>query len=231
MPDAVGYHPDAADPPFRVLERSRPFHGHIVDVRVDRIASADGRTGTREVVEHPGAVAALAIDDEGRVLLVDQWRHAIGARLVEVPAGKYDVQGEHVEDALRRELAEELRVEGGTLTWLTTFYTTPGWSDEVVDLFLAEGVRPIDGRAPEPDWEEAGLEVVRLGYEEALALASGRPPGDSKTLVALALYGLWRAGLWAPDPSGRPPADAPQRRVARRPPTGKRVSGQGPGVP
>jgi ADP-ribose pyrophosphatase len=221
----------STQPPFQVLDRERPFHGHVVDVRVDRIASADGRTGTREVVEHPGAVAALVIDQEGAVLLVDQWRHAIGGRLVEVPAGKYDVSGEHVEDALRRELAEELRVEGGKLTWLTTFYTTPGWSDEVVDLFLAEGVRPIDGDGPEPDWEEAGMEVVRLSYEEALTLASTRPPGDSKTLVALGLYGLWRAGVWSPDPSGRPAPDAPRRRAARRPPTHERSSGQRPPVP
>jgi 8-oxo-dGTP pyrophosphatase MutT (NUDIX family) len=208
----------AAEPPFRVLERSRPFRGHVVDVRVDRIASPDGRTGTREVVEHPGAVAALAVDEQGQVLLVDQWRHAIGARLLEIAAGKYDVKGELVEDALRRELGEELRVEGGTLTWMTTFYTTPGWSDEVVDLFLAEGVRPIEGRAPEGDWEEAGLRVVRLQYEEALAVATARPPGDSQTLVALALYGLKRAGRWAPDPAGRPAPDAPAKRVANRPP-------------
>jgi 8-oxo-dGTP pyrophosphatase MutT (NUDIX family) len=213
---------DSGQPPFRVLESEWPFRGHVVSVRVDRIASVDGRTDTREVVEHPGAVAALVVDQEGAVLLVDQWRHAVGGRLVEIAAGKYDVSGERVEDALRRELAEELRVEGGTFTWLATFYTTPGWSDEVVDLFLAEGTRPIDGDGPEGDWEEAGLEVVRLSYEDALELATARPPGDSKTLVALALYGLKRAGLWSPDPSGRPPPDAPQRRAARRPPTGER---------
>ncbi len=207
----------AAEPPFQVLGRSWPFRGHVVDVRVDRIASPDGRTGTREVVEHPGAVAALAVDDEGKVLLVEQWRQAIGGRLLEIPAGKYDVRGELVEDALRRELAEELQVEGGTLTWLVTFYTTPGWSDEVVDLYLAEGVRPIDdGRAPEADWEEAGLQVVRLDYGEALTAATARPPGDSKTLVALTLYGLKQAGGWAPDPAGRPAPDAPATRAARR---------------
>jgi 8-oxo-dGTP pyrophosphatase MutT (NUDIX family) len=208
----------SAEPPFRLLGYSRPFHGHVVDVRVDRIVSEDGRTGTREVVEHPGAVAALAVDEQGRVLLVDQWRQAIGARLLEIPAGKYDVEGELVEDALRRELAEELRVEGGTLTWLATFYTTPGWSDEVVDLFLAEGVRAIAGGHPEGDWEEAGLRVVRLDYQEALAVATTRPPGDSKTLVALALYGLKQAGRWAPDPAGGPAPDAPRRRAAARPP-------------
>jgi 8-oxo-dGTP pyrophosphatase MutT (NUDIX family) len=205
-------------PPFRILERSRPFQGGLLAVRTDRIADADGRTAIREVVEHPGAVAALVVDDEGQLLLVDQWRHPVGARVLEVAAGKYDADGELVEETLRRELAEELEVEGGTLTWLSTFYSTPGWSDEVVDLYLAEGVRPIAGGAPARDWEEAGLEVVRVGFEEALELATRRLPGDSKTLVALGLYGLRRAGAWAPDPAGRPAPDAPARRAATRPP-------------
>jgi 8-oxo-dGTP pyrophosphatase MutT (NUDIX family) len=204
-------------PPFRILQRSRPFRGELVTVRTDRIADAEGRTSNREVVEHPGAVAALVVDEDGRVLLVDQWRHAVGGRLLEVAAGKYDVGGETVEQTLRRELAEELQVEGGTLTWLASFYTTPGWSDEVLDLYLAEGVRPLAAAAAELHWEEAGLEVVRVPYEEALALAAGRPPGDAKTLVALGLYGLKRAGVWSPDPEGRPPLDAPMRRADARP--------------
>jgi ADP-ribose pyrophosphatase len=204
------------DPPFRVLDSSRPFKGKVVTVRIDRIVDDDGQTGEREVVEHNGAVAALVVDDDGQVVLVDQWRHAVGARVLEIAAGKYDVEGEEVEDALRRELAEELRVEGGTLTFLASFYTTPGWSDEVLDLYLAEGVKPIEDEAPQADWEEQGIEVVRLPFEEALRRATG-PPGDAKTLVALGLYGLKLAGTWTPDPADRPPPDAPARRAAARP--------------
>jgi 8-oxo-dGTP pyrophosphatase MutT (NUDIX family) len=203
-------------PPFRTLESSRRFDGKVIGVRTDRIADADGRTGTRDVVEHPGAVAALVVDAEGQVVLVEQWRHAVGARLLEVAAGTYDVQGESVEDTLRRELAEELGVEGGTLTWLASFYTTAGWSDEVLDLYLAEGVTPIEGGAVAGGWEEEGIEVVRLPFEAAVERAT-RPPGDGKTLVALGLYGLKLAGSWSPDPAGRPPPDAPARRAARRP--------------
>jgi 8-oxo-dGTP pyrophosphatase MutT (NUDIX family) len=203
-------------PPFRVLDSSRPFQGKVITVRTDRIADDHGRTGEREVVEHNGAVAALVVDDDGRVVLVDQWRHAVGARVLEIAAGKYDVDGEAVEDALRRELAEELGVEGGTLTFLASFYTTPGCSDEVVDLYLAEGVTPIEGDAPATDWEEQGIEVVRLPFAEALRRAAG-PPGDAKTLVALGLYGLRLAGSWTPDQADRPPPDAPARRAAGRP--------------
>jgi 8-oxo-dGDP phosphatase len=207
---------EEAPPPFRILDSDRPFQGKVVTVRVDAIVDDGGRTGAREVVEHNGAVAALVVDDDGKVVLVDQWRHAVGARVLEIAAGKYDVHGETVEDALRRELAEELGVEGGTLTFLASFYTTPGWSDEVLDLYLAEGVTPIEGDAPAADWEEQGIEVVRLGFEEAVRRAAG-PPGDAKTLVALGLYGLRRAGTWAPDQADRPPPDAPARRAAGRP--------------
>ena len=203
-------------PPFRTLETRRPFRGKLLTVRTDRIVDDDGRTGEREVVEHNGAVAALVVDDDGQVVLVDQWRHAVGARVLEIAAGKYDVGGEAVEDALRRELAEELRVEGGTLSFLASFYTTPGWSDEVVDLYLAEGVTPIEGDGPATDWEEQGIEVVRLPLAEAVRRAA-RPPGDAKTLVALGLYGLKLAGTWAPDQANRPPPDAPARRAAARP--------------
>jgi 8-oxo-dGTP pyrophosphatase MutT (NUDIX family) len=203
-------------PPFRTLASTRRFDGHLIGVRTDRVAGADGRTDTRDVVEHPGAVAALVVDADGQVVLVEQWRHAVGARLLEVAAGTYDVHGESVEDTLRRELAEELGVEGGTLTWLASFYTTAGWSDEVLDLYLAEGVTPIEGGAAAGSWEEEGIEVVRLPFQAALQRAT-RPPGDAKTLVALGLYGLKLAGWWSPDPAGRPPPDAPARRAARRP--------------
>jgi 8-oxo-dGTP pyrophosphatase MutT (NUDIX family) len=203
-------------PPFRTVDTSRPFKGKVLTVRTDRIVDDDGRTGEREVVEHNGAVGALVVDDDGQVVLVDQWRHAVGGRLLEIAAGKYDVHGETVEETLRRELAEELRVEGGTLTFLASFYTTPGWSDEVLDLYLAEGVTPIQGDHPATDWEEQGIEVVRLPFAEALRRAAG-PPGDAKTLVALGLYGLKLARSWAPDPAGRPPPDAPARRAAGRP--------------
>src|SRR4029453_14359263 len=95
-------------------------------------------------------------------------------------------RGERCEAALRGERAEEVGVEGGTLTFLASFYPTPGWSDEVLDLYLAEGVTPIAGDAPAAEWEEQGIEVVRVPFSEALRRAAG-PPGDAKTLVALGL--------------------------------------------
>ena len=203
--------------PFEVVASERPFKGHVVTLRVDRIRDSGGREGSREVVEHPGAVAALVTDTDGRLLLVEQWRQAMGRRMLEIPAGKYDVDGEPVETALRRELAEELGVEGGRLRWLASFATTPGWSDEVCDLFLVEGVTQIAGQRPEGDWEEQDLTVVEVDLDEALRRCTGDHLGDAKTLVALGLYGHLLAGRWAPDERHRPGPDAPAGRAARRP--------------
>ena len=182
------------EPPFRTVGTRRPFEGKVLRVRVDQIVDDDGQTGDREVVEHNGAVAALVVDDDAMVVLVDQWRHAVGARVLEVAAGKYDIDGETVEDALRRELAEELRVEGGTLTFLASFYTTPGWSDEVLDLYLAERVTPIEGGPPAADWGagDQGRPPALHRGPAARRRASRRrqDPGRSRPLRAQAGRGV-----------------------------------------
>jgi ADP-ribose pyrophosphatase len=213
--DTPGGPEQASGAPYTVTRSERPFSGKIVTVRVDDVRAPDGRTSKREVAEHPGAVAALVVDQQGRIVLVEQWRQATGRRMLEIPAGKYDVDGEEVEAALRRELEEEIGVEGGELTWLTTFATSAGWSDEVVDLYLLEGATPLERGRPEGDWEEATMEIVALPYDEAVARLTGEL-GDSKTLIALGLYGLLRAGRWAPDQRLAPAPDAPASRAAAR---------------
>jgi 8-oxo-dGTP pyrophosphatase MutT (NUDIX family) len=124
----------------------------VITVRTDRIVDDDGRTGEREVVEHNGAVAALVVDDDGQVVLVDQWRHAVGARVLEIAAGKYDVDGETVEDALRRELAEELGVAGPEPRFLFKHRyrgrENPSWSA----LFEVTWDGPVTPQASEIAW-------------------------------------------------------------------------------
>lgn len=204
---------------YQVTGSHRPFSGEIVTVRVDEIVGADGRRGTREVIEHPGAVAALVVDDADRVVLVEQWRQPMGTRMLEVVAGRYDKAGETVAEALRRELAEELGLHGGEITWLTTFATTPGWSDELLDLYLVTGARPLPGGRPRREWEEAALRPVTLEFPDAVARAASGGIGDGKTLVALGLYGLLRSGVWIPSGRGTPDTTDPARRAAQgRPP-------------
>jgi ADP-ribose pyrophosphatase len=119
------------------------FEGGLVSVRVDRLRDGDS-TFARDVVVHPGAVAIVALDDAERVLVVTQYRHAVGLRLVEIPAGLLDVTGEDPLDAAKRELREEGHVEAARWQPLFTLIPQPGVSTERVQLFLAEGITAAD---------------------------------------------------------------------------------------
>src|SRR5688500_6269609 len=105
----------------RVIEQRRIFDGKVVNLRVDTVQMPDGRTATREVVEHTPAVAIVPVDAEGRVVLVRQWRVPVGAALLEVPAGSTD-HGEDVEAAAQRELQEEIGFRAGRLTRMAGFW-------------------------------------------------------------------------------------------------------------
>ncbi len=151
------------------------FRGRLLSLKV--LSTPRGR---REIVEHPGAAAVLVVDAAGRVLLVRQLREAAGQELWEIPAGKLE-PGEYPELTAQRELREETGLEAERLTYLGVIYPTPGYSEERIYLFSAEGVR---GEA------RAASEVAEARFfpiAEALRLAfEGR--GDGKTLAALALY-------------------------------------------
>ena len=136
--------------------------------------------GEREVVQHPGAAAVLVVDASGKVLLVRQLREAAGKELWEIPAGKLE-PGEYPEETAARELREETGLEAGQLTYLGAIYPTPGYSSEIIYLFLAKFPR---GQA------RAASEVAEARFftpAEVLEQAF-RGQGDGKTLAALALY-------------------------------------------
>src|SRR5437773_10513867 len=170
--------------PERTVESRRPFVGRLLRVRVDDVALDDGRRTTREVVEHPGAVAMLAWDGE-RLALVSQWRHAAGRALLEVPAGTMD-PGEEAAATAARELAEETELEADTWEQGPAFFTAPGFCTEFLTVYLATGLRPALGVA-RPDDED--LEVVRMTLDEALAAIDGGQIEDAKSIVAI----LWLA--------------------------------------
>ncbi len=167
----------------RVLRSERVFDGRLLKLRVDRVALPSGRETTREVVEHPGAVAIVPLLDDGRAVLVRQYRHAVGRALLEIPAGTLDQPGESVEDAAARELAEETGYTAARLERLAAFYPAPGFATEHMTLFLATGLTAGDQGVMED--EEITVEFVPLD-EVPERLARG-DFSDAKTRAGLLL--------------------------------------------
>lgn len=164
------------------------YEGQIATVRVDTFRAADGSEYEREAVGHPGAVAVVAHDEE-RLFLVRQPREAVGEdALLELPAGKLDVEGETPLECARRELEEEAGVRAAEWREVKSFYTSPGFAEEEVTVFFATGVERVD---PDPD-EGEDLEIV----EWPLADLDGAIDAcaDAKSLVGLLLFRRSTAG-------------------------------------
>ncbi len=144
--------------------------GHIVTVRDDSVELPDGELMTREVVEHPGAVAVVALDDEDRVLMIRQYRHPVGATLWEIPAGLRDVAGEPLPETARRELLEEAGCEAATWHVLADYVSSPGITTERLRIFLARDltVVPPEEREYVPEHEEAYLTTAWVPLGEAV---------------------------------------------------------------
>jgi ADP-ribose pyrophosphatase len=183
---------DTADDPLRetlvsseVLRRSR-----ILEFRIDTIEAADGHRSTRDIAAHPGGVCVVAIDPEDRVLLVRQWRHAIGRALLEIPAGTLDRHADgSIEDhagAAARELEEETGSLAGSWRYLGAFYTAPGFTNELMHLYLATDLVPADEGGLGPD-EDERLELRPVPWAEALAMAERGELRDAKSIVGLIL--------------------------------------------
>lgn len=151
------------------IAASETLHvGKILALRVDEVRMPGGGTARREVVEHFGAVAVVAIDDDGRIVLIHQYRHPFGRRLWELPAGLLDAGGEAPHVSAARELAEEVGLAADTWRTLVDLDSAPGFCDESVRVFLATGLRDV-GR-PEAHDEEADLTVQRYDLADAVAM-------------------------------------------------------------
>ena len=162
------------------LARRLAYDGLILKVNVDRVALPNGHDVDLELIEHPGAAAVLPLHPDGSVTLVRQVRYATGGWLLEAPAGKLD-RGESPESCARREVEEEAGLSVGSLYPLGFIWTTPGFTNEVIHLFAATGLRAT-AQALEHD---EVIEVERLPLRTALDLAARGEIPDSKTLCAL----------------------------------------------
>ena len=154
---------------YEVVASEPVYDGHVISLRLDTVAMPGGGTSVREIVHHGGAVGIVALDDEDRVVMLRQYRHPVGEHLWEVPAGLLDVDGEAPVDAARRELAEEVQLSAERWSLLTTHHPSPGFCDEKVLLYLAEGLSSVD--RPEGfvvEHEEADMTVERVPLAQAV---------------------------------------------------------------
>jgi len=165
------------------LDSKTVYDGKVVRLQVDRVMLPDGKETTREVVRHRGAVAISAVGDNRQVWLVRQHRYAPGEDLLELPAGKLEA-GEEPLRAARRELLEEVGVRAAHWEKLATFYTSPGFSDEELILYLAEGLEVVNETdKPQVEGEFVTRELWQL--DDAVAAAYQGRIRDAKTIVGL----------------------------------------------
>ncbi len=180
-----------------VVHSDLVYEGRVWDVRSDTFRYGDGEI-VRQYVEHPGAAAIVALDDESRVLLIQQYRHPIRHRDWEIPAGLLDVDGESPLETARRELEEEADLRAAEWTPLVSAFTTPGGNDEVIHIFLARGLTEV-GYAHARVAEEADIRLAWLPLADAVTgVLEGRlRNGILATGVLAAAETLRRAGAAA----------------------------------
>jgi ADP-ribose pyrophosphatase len=163
----------------RTLSSTYPWAGRYIRVRADEIERSDGHRTTREIIEHPGAVAMLAWDGE-RLAMVRQWRHATGRALLEIPAGTAE-PGEPPEETARRELAEEVGLAATTWVEGPSFFTAPGFCTELMHLYLATALTDATAEA---DADEL-IERSWLSLPDALAAVDDGRIADAKSIVGI----------------------------------------------
>ncbi len=164
----------------RLLDRQTAFTGRMLKVEVERLELPDGSTTEFEIIRHPGAAVVVPVNEAGEVFLVRQYRYATGDWRLEAPAGKL-APGEAPESCARRELEEETGWRAVELEPLGAVWSSPGFTDELLHLFLARGLQPGNQALEEAEL----LTVERVPLEEAVAMARDGRISDAKTVCAL----------------------------------------------
>ena len=172
------------------LSGEEKFSGHVVALRVDQARIGDGSVREREVVEHPGGVAILALDEENNVTLVQQYRYPFHQVLLELPAGKLDAGEDHRPAAIR-ELSEETGLEAGELTYLGCLLASPGFCTERLHMYLARDLRKKESH---PD-EDEFLLPERIPLDQLVSMALDGTLIDGKSVIGVLKTALLRKGV------------------------------------
>ncbi|AWE49494.1 NUDIX domain-containing protein [Streptomyces nigra] len=179
---------------WEVRATATPFVGNKTSVRTDDVVMPDGSVVRRDYQVHPGSVAVLALDDEGRVLLIKQYRHPVRHKLWEIPAGLLDVPGENPLHAAQRELYEEAHVKAEDWRVLTDVYTTPGGCDEAVRIFLARELSEAEGERFLVEDEEADMEHARVPVDDLVRRVLAGDVHNNCLVVGVLSLAAARAG-------------------------------------
>jgi ADP-ribose pyrophosphatase len=169
--------------PEKKLSSQQLYRGRAVSLRMDTVEKSDGKTTTREVVEHSNCVAVVVVDEQGNVLLVRQYRYPVGKFLLEIPAGGIDPNEEPI-DCVRRELQEEIGYFPQKIEELGGFYSVPGYGTEYLHCYLATDLVP--SRLIAEDSE--GIEVVRVPISKITQLITSGEICDAKSIAALLTF-------------------------------------------
>lgn len=200
MTDPAGEHR------YEVRSRTERYSGPLFSVVTDEVTMPGDTTAARDYVRHVGAVAVVALDEQDRVVLVRQYRHPLGRRVWELPAGLTDVHGEGLAEAALRELAEEVDLTAGRIDLLVDMHTSPGYSTELVRIFLARQLTDSPGeQRHERRYEEAELTVARFHLDEAVAMVFSGEITNGLCVAGVLAAARARDGGWA----ALRPADTP----------------------
>jgi len=173
----------------KFLENELNHKGNFLEFRRDRVLLPNGKTATREYLRHPGAVAALPLLEDGTAVMVKQFRYPTGEAILEIPAGKLEA-GEDPKACIIRELAEEIGYQPGKLVHLASTWTTPGFTNEIIHLYLATQLKV----APLERDPDEFLEIIRLSKTELWEYLNSGLILDGKTLLTLSMVEMKR--LW-----------------------------------
>ncbi|MFS0672736.1 NUDIX domain-containing protein [Ornithinibacillus sp. 179-J 7C1 HS] len=158
------------------------YNGKVVKLQVDDVTLPNGKLSKRELIKHPGAVAIIPITKENKIVLVEQYRKPLEKSIVEIPAGKLE-PGEKPESTAIRELEEETGYTARNVTKLTSFYTSPGFADELMHIYFAKDIEKLE--VPPAMDEDEFVEILELSLDEARKLVEEQRIHDAKTIYAI----------------------------------------------
>ncbi|MCM3714844.1 NUDIX hydrolase [Halalkalibacter oceani] len=173
----------------KTIKTTPIYQGKVIDLQVDDVTLPNGKKSKREIVKHPGAVAILPITKEGKLVLVRQYRKALDKVIVEIPAGKLE-RGEEPDAAARRELEEETGYRSEKLHYLISFYTSPGFADELIHLYECADLEKGQGALDADEF----LDVLEVTLEEAEQMIRDQTIYDAKTAFAVQYMKLKEVG-------------------------------------